>query len=279
MGLFDGKKFDLQSAVGKIQEKIVDVSQSVEVSNSSISNMQHEKMDEFSFCPNCGIRLNKGAKFCHGCGISVKMFLDEEKDNQQGIPPIPQNDVDCNVTTQNSNSKRQQEYVGKILKCPNCGAHITETTAICPDCGEKITGKAAVSSIQTFKEQLMAIENSRRSSLGDMFKKVNKSDMQKLTLIRNFPIPNSIDDCLEFMMLAIANIDVSLSKNTLVNRINDSGKVETADTIGRTISNAWVSKMEQVYRKAEIVFPNDPAFANVQRMYFEKMKELKIKVK
>ena len=39
----------------------------------------------------------------------------------------------------------------------------------------------------------------------------NKADIQKLSLIRNFPIPNSIGDVLEFMMLAIANIDVKLS--------------------------------------------------------------------
>ncbi len=278
MGIFDEKKFDLQSVVGKIQEKIVDISQSTEDSNMLFSKMQNKITDE-NYCPNCGTRLNKGAKFCHGCGISVKKVFDEEIDNQQTVPPIFKTDVDCGEATQTSNSKRQQEYVGKILKCPNCGAHITETTAVCPDCGEKITGKTAVSSIQIFKEQLMAIENSRKSSLGDMFNKVNKSDMQKLTLIRSFPIPNSIDDCLEFMMLAIANIDVSLSKKTFINRINESGKIENANTIDRTISNAWVSKMEQVYRKAEIVFPNDPAFANVQRIYFDKMKELKIKVK
>ncbi|MFR8230010.1 MAG: hypothetical protein ACLVAH_08715 [Anaeromassilibacillus sp.] len=81
------------------------------------------------------------------------------------------------------------------------------------------------------------------------------------------------------MMLAIANIDVSLSKNTFTNRINSNGQAETGATIGRTISNAWVAKMEQVYKKAEIVFPNDPAFAGIQKMYFDKMKELKIKIK
>ena len=80
------------------------------------------------------------------------------------------------------------------------------------------------------------------------------------------------------MLLAIANIDVGLSKNTVMNRWNHTQQAETGATIGRTISNAWVSKMEQVYRKAEILFPNDPAFAGIQKMYFDKMKELKIKV-
>ena len=46
----------------------------------------------------------------------------------------------------------------------------------------------------------------------------------------------------------------------------------------KVISNAWVQKMEQCYKKAEIAFPKDPAFEGIQKMYFEKMKELKIKV-
>lgn len=106
----------------------------------------------------------------------------------------------------------------------------------------------------------------------------DSADTQKLSLIRNFPIPNSVDDILEFMMLAVANIDTSLSKNTAMNRLNSLQQVETGATIGRTISNAWVSKMQQAYQKAEITFPNDPAFAKIQKIYFEKMKELKIKI-
>lgn len=145
----------------------------------------------------------------------------------------------------------------------------------------QITGRAANLTVQDFKNQLMAIENSRKGGLGGVlgvYLAADKADVQKLTLIRNFPIPNSIGDILEFMMLAIANIDVGLSKNTVMNRWNNTQQMETGATIGRTISNAWVSKMEQVYRKAEILFPNDPAFAGIQKMYFDKMKELKIKV-
>lgn len=276
MGLFDGNKFNFQSAVDKIQGKIADITQASTEENETIPPATNN-VAKAKFCSNCGTKLNEGAKFCHGCGAStINTFNSERKDVSP--PPVsqPMSETKTNFT------ERQQEFVGKILKCPNCGGHLTETTAICPDCGYRITERAAVTSIQAFKEQLMAIENSRKGGLGGVlgvYSPANKSDIQKLSLIRNFPIPNSIDDCLEFMMLAIANIDVSLSKNTFANRINSNGQVETAATIGRTISNAWVSKMEQVYRKAEIVFPNDPAFAGIQKMYFEKMKELKIKQK
>lgn len=180
-----------------------------------------------------------------------------------------------------NSSKRQQEYAGIILKCPNCGATITQTTAICPDCGYHITGQIAVSSIRVYNEQLMAIEGTRKKpGLGSVFGVIaDPVDHKKLSLIRSFPIPYSLDDIFEFMVLAAANIDVGLSKNTMMNRYQGGAKSgESSLTIPKTISDAWVSKMQQAYQKAEISFPNDPLFANIKRIYFDKMKELKIKV-
>lgn len=227
------------------------------------------------FCSKCGTKLVEGANFCHNCGMKVVNKHSKENLQQSEL-------LEVQILSQQQNlSVREQEYVGKILKCSNCGAHITETTAVCPECGMQITKRAAVSSIQTFKEELMKIESVRKGGLGGAFgiySHANESDIQKLSLIRNFPIPNSIDDCSEFMLLAIANIDVGLSKKTAYNKLMSNGQIESAATIGRTISNAWVSKMEQVYRKAEMSFPNEPEFVIIQKMYFDKMKELKIKV-
>lgn len=210
-----------------------------------------------AFCINCGEKLIDGAKFCHSCGTSAIVM---EQDNK---------------------GQRKQEYAGKILKCPNCGSVITETTVICPDCGIHITGRSAVFSVQTFKEQLMAIEATRKTSnFMDIYtQSANPTDTQKLSLIRSFPIPNTIDDIQEFILLAIANIDVKLSKHTksskFANFLN-SGNVNLS--IQKTISDAWVSKMQQAYQKAEISFPNDPIFEGIQRMYFDKLKELKMNI-
>ena len=189
------------------------------------------------------------------------------------IPSIPQPII---------NNTRQQEYAGTILKCPNCGATITHTTAICPDCGYRITGQTAVSSIRAFNEQLMSIEATRKKpGLGSAFGvTVDPADQKKLSLVRSFPIPNGIDDIVEFMMLAIANIDVGLSKNTVMNRYRGAAKSgESNLTMPKTISDAWVQKMQQAYQKAQMAFPNDPAFSTVQQIYSDKMKELKIKIK
>lgn len=211
-----------------------------------------------AFCSNCGEKLNDGAKFCHGCGGPVG-----------GVTP-PEN-----------NTQRQQEYVGKIYKCPHCGMVIDKMVAICPGCGMRISGQEAVSSVRVFNEQLMAIEGTRKKPglVSVLGLTVDPADQKKLSLIRSFPIPNSVDDIMEFMMLAVANIDVGLSKNTLMNRYQSGAKAgESNFTMPRTISEAWVSKMQQAYQKSEISFPNDPLFANIKQIYFDKMKELKIKV-
>lgn len=266
MGLFDGNKIDFKSTVNKIQEKVVGITQEItdKLDNDS-KNTESDLDNNFIFCSNCGKKLKKDVKFCYECGNQISVNYNSDK----------------NSTEQSPQAQREQEYSGKILKCPGCGANITETTAICPDCGMRIIGKSAVSSVQNFKEQLMEIESGRKRKIGGLFadfSPVSKIDSRKLTLIKTFPVPNTVDDCLEFMLLAIANIDINLSKNTLTNRINSVNKTETGATIDKTISDAWVLKMQQIYKKAEILFPNDPAFEKIQKIYLEKMKELKIKV-
>ena len=273
MGLFD--KEDKDGILSKLQRATGELFASGDAEPGNTQNNGRPK-----FCSNCGAKLNSGEKFCHNCGVQIAANSQDSPSDSFGTPiAAPQAAVE--PTIQENSAERKQEYAGRIQKCPNCGCTISDTVTICPDCGMQITGRAANLTVQDFKNQLMAIENSRKGGLGGVlgvYLAADKADVQKLTLIRNFPIPNSIGDILEFMMLAIANIDVGLSKNTVMNRWNNTQQMETGATIGRTISNAWVSKMEQVYRKAEILFPNDPAFAGIQKMYFDKMKELKIKV-
>lgn len=152
-----------------------------------------------AFCVNCGEELVDGARFCHSCGTPVGVGI-----------------------STNSN-QRKEEFVGKVFKCPNCGAVITESTIICPECGIQITGRDAVSSVKKFEEQLMKIESKRKGGILDVLTKTSSVvDNQKLNLIRNFPIPNTIDDINEFIFLAIANIDVKLSKQSMGSKFSNA---------------------------------------------------------
>lgn len=209
-----------------------------------------------AFCTNCGSNLSQGAKFCSICGNPVEL-VDTKKPSEERYTPQ-----------------------GKIMSCPNCGATINSLQAVCSYCGAYITGRGANITVQAFKEQLMEIEKTRQDSISKSMWDVlsltpSSADTQKLTLIKNFPIPNTIEEISEFMLLAVANIDVSLSKNTFRNRINSSSGISSA-TISWAISNAWVAKMEQVYNKALLSFPNEPIFKNIEQVYKSKMKELKL---
>ena len=207
------------------------------------------------YCSYCGAQLNEDSNFCHVCGKPVNGANNESK------------------------SERKEEYVGKVFKCPNCGAVITESTIVCPECGFEITGREAVSSVKRFEEELMKLESKRS---GGLLNKITRSsdaiDNQKLTLIKNYPIPNSVADIKEFIFLSIANIDVKLSSQSMGSKFSKFMNSNDKDMMmAKKISDAWVAKMEQAYQKASISFPNDPGFETLQNIYLEKLKELKIK--
>ncbi len=262
---------DLQSMVDKTQSKISGVSQqfvgkvqSKPEPNEHVEAPFEQPSSKPAFCSNCGTKLNDGAKFCHGCGASVGV-------TQAPTPPIPQNNV----------PERKQEYAGTVMKCPNCGSVISSIDAICAMCGMQITGKGASNTVKEFSATLMEIEKLKVvENKGGLFAKVGYEERvrnayatyysQKLTLIKTFPIPNTVEEIYEFMFLATTNIDVKVSKNTLWSKFDNSG------SSAKEISDAWVQKMKQAYQKATISFPNDPVFQHIQRIYVAKMKELKM---
>lgn len=212
------------------------------------------------FCSNCGTKLNDGAKFCHICGFAVNKE-DETKQKQK------------------TNPTREQEYVGKILKCPNCGNVISSLDAVCSACGMHINGKMTSDTVLSFSERLMEIE--RESTVvnnGGLFSQIGYEERvkkaredacsKKITLIRTFPIPCTVDEIYDFMLIAVSNINVNKSKNSIWNKIENNGSQE------KELSDAWVQKMRQAYQKALVSFHSDPAFIHIKEMYVAKMREL-----
>lgn len=123
------------------------------------------------------------------------------------------------------------DYVfdGKIHKCPQCGEVLGSFAIACPTCGYEIVGKEATDSARRFYSD---------------FKKANTVD-EKDHLIRNFPIPNAKEDVLEFLIIASSNI---------------YGEDE------KDIFEAWISKLEQVYQKAQLLFKNED-LEKIEEMY------------
>ena len=76
--------------------------------------------------------------------------------------------------------------------------------------------------------------------------------MQKINFIRNFAVPNTKEDLLEFLTLAASNINVTYGF------LSESQEA---------ISYAWEAKFEQIYQKASITFGNNPEIQEIKKIY------------
>lgn len=190
------------------------------------------------FCVNCGTELVSNAKFCQKCGFPTKKQMNE--------------------------SMRQQEFEGKVYKCPSCGETLKSFDVNCPSCGHELRERRVSSAIKEFTLKLEAIESKRGdekskgkfSSSGDKTR-LSKTDEQKISLIKSFSVPNTKEDMLEFMILATSSMNMS---------IYDS--YESAPSKGeQEMNEAWFAKVKQVYEKAKMSYSNDGVFIEIKSLY------------
>lgn len=198
-----------------------------------------------SFCRNCGAKIIGGAKFCQKCGCAVST---QPKEN---------------------GNQRQAEAAGKLYKCPSCGEVLKSFETICPACGLELRGTKATSAVREFALKLEAIEANREYEKMSFFKKqayrdeISKTDAQKISLIQSFSVPNTKEDMLEFMILAITNINTSTFGTTGENK----GE--------KAMANAWFSKVKQVYMKACHSYGSEKEFSRIKNLYVECEQEIR----
>ena len=203
-----------------------------------------------AFCINCGQELAEGAKFCANCGKAV--------------------------TGDNTTSQRKTVYEGNLHKCPNCGEVLNSFVTNCPAYGHEIRDTQGVSSVRQLAMKLEQLEAKRPQKKGtNIFAQtfgggvqLQSIDEQKIDLIRNFSIPNTKEDVLEFIVLAAANIDLKVYGL-------DSGRYQMLDPARRELSDAWLSKLEQADQKAEIMFGQTQEYISMRNVYEKKMKAIK----
>ena len=169
-----------------------------------------------AFCSNCGIELKEGAKFCSGCGCPVS-----PKESKSSM---------SSTDYEEEAPKRQEEFAGRIIKCPNCGEPLNAFVPVCPVCGFELRGTSASNALKQFEEKL------------DHAYSVH----EKAEIIKNFPVPNTKEDIWEFMIMAISNT--------------------SGDPEGE-LFDAWHSKIEQVYQKSQLVFTDDADRERIKEKY------------
>ena len=200
------------------------------------------------FCANCGTELVDGANYCWNCGIAI-------------------NSVNPGV-------QRRTVFEGELHKCPNCGELLNAFEVSCPACGYELRGSRAANAVRELSAKLENIEQSREPSkshslMGKLYGsdgQIGKTDAQKISLIRSFSIPNTKEDISEFMILAASNIDLKLYG------LGNQGVITASQ---RAVSDAWLAKFEQAYKKAQFTIGATPEFQSIKEIYSEKMKALK----
>jgi hypothetical protein len=140
----------------------------------------------------------------------------------------------------------------------------------CPYCGHELGGSGVPGGVAAFFERLDALDQQlfeteaakEVARSGGMFGAMfgfagvaktltgtSAGDKRKLEMIQNFPIPNSREDILEFIILASSRITSGPGIFTAINiaDIRDADKYNIA----------WSTKIKQAYAKAQIIFASD----------------------
>lgn len=177
-----------------------------------------------------------------------------------------------------SSAPKSDKY-GDVKKCPACGALIESFTTRCPECGHEFSNIAANSSIQKLFEMLNQAESetsinqkNRPRKLGflrDLLLGEDDEDDEdneerilnkKKTIIQNFPIPNTKDDILEFLSLAVplARTPKFFSQDF--------------DYIQDEMRPIWKAKCEQIIMKARFSMRDDKKSYDIIKEYANELK-------
>ncbi len=232
-------------------------------------------------CGKCGTTLVDGALFCHMCGVRVQNSIICKQCGQVlkvgskfcGKCGTPVPNTENNAIHQNNTSH-----------CPNCGAVVNRLDVVCRSCGTAITNRNVAMSVNVFASELAKIEAERLSSNSNAKRGLfdigadheqaygSKYLDKKISFIQSFPIPNTTEEIVEFILIAMANIDTKYG-----NKIYDTDKwarVGGPYYSEVKLATTWIGKMEQAYNKAMLLFPDNPLFPKIKELYEKKMREL-----
>ena len=127
----------------------------------------------------------------------------------------------CDQTAETAAAKKR----GKI--CPRCGASVQSLQLSCPECGFEFNSKEA------------------NASASELMKKLREAGWaRQVTILENYPIPNTKENLAEFISLCIGKCTISLGE------LFQKEKAE--------VCFAWRKLSKQVVTKAYIMLKDDP---------------------
>lgn len=165
----------------------------------------------------------------------------------------------------------KSDKFGDVKKCPACGAIVTSFSAKCGDCGHEFSNIEANVSIERLFKLLTDIDNQPREKFGilgfgglkqevDQIKRILE---QKSELIKNFPVPNTKNDILEFLTSAVPHARKVKTGFSAILTINEKSNAYRDQQLGK----AWKYKCEQIIMKARFSLKEDKKGLEEINMY------------
>lgn len=248
MGLFDQLKnagsllYGEQQQQNASQQQNPQVQQPTKSSSEGLYNPQLEKLIDLALADGEFTEKEKQVLFkkAEAMGVDLdefEMVLDAR---------LYEHNQAQSVTTTSQAAPTSNKF-GDVKKCPTCGAMIQSFTTKCPECGFEFRNVEANCSIQKLFTLLNSVEDTREAGGFLNFKQLHQDDnirRKKISIIQNFPIPNTKDDILEFLTLA-----VPLAKKP---------KFFNNDYEQKEMYPTWKAKCQQIIMKARFSMKDDP---------------------
>lgn len=272
-----GKKSTFNKIISDIDKSLDENLESYkEIKKNLKETFSKEKSDEnikedkdILFCTKCGAEMEQDDLFCQSCGAKRKKEKVQSKNKEEEPDEKTEEEI-----KQTKKTKKESIY-----KCPNCGSSLESYTSDCPYCHTELRNIKPSESMENFSKGLEKIKSKEmpkyegkesllKKTIGiDLSKDIEareafessfrrKINAEVANYINNYPIPNSKEDLIEFMILVTSNIT-------------------TKDDCPTEIKKAWESKMEQIYKKSKLTLKNPNDIKIIEDLYNLKKQELK----
>ncbi len=164
----------------------------------------------------------------------------------------------------------KSDKFGDVKKCPSCGAIILSFSIKCSDCGHEYSNIENANSIKEFFRDYQKIDDSVKeikskegsaAEVMETFGLTNNDYKRKLVIftkkkefIMHFPIPNSKEDLLEFLSMALPLAGPAKKSNfSIFKRL----LAKFDDNYDYMIAEVWLQKCEQIIMKAKFSMKED----------------------
>lgn len=273
-----GKKSTFNKIISDIDKSLDENLESYkEIKKNLKETFGKEKLDEnikedkdILFCTKCGAEMEQDDLFCQSCGAKRKKEKVQSKNKEEEEP---------DEKTEEEIKQTKKTKKESVYKCPNCGSSLESYTSNCPYCHTELRNIKSSESMENFSKGLEKIKSKEmpkyegkesllKKTIGiDLSKDIEareefessfrrKINAEVANYINNYPVPNSKEDLIEFMILVTSNIT-------------------TKDDCPTEIKKAWESKMEQIYKKSKLTLKNPNDIKIIEDLYNSKKQELK----